>query len=231
MTRLLLLPGLAGNEVMWRAQLAALADRHPRVADVHMRFGSIPDMAAALLQEHAGDLVLCGASMGGMVAMEAARQAPARIRGLALLGTTARPESAEMREVRENAIRLFEAGRAAEVIEPNVQFAFHPDHAGDPAIARDYLGFVMAAGSAQLVRQNRAVIGRPDARLHLPALACPVLVMHGDSDQLVPLEHARETASLVPQAQLVVVERCGHMLTMERPLAVNRALAGWLGTL
>ncbi|HYF18085.1 MAG TPA: alpha/beta fold hydrolase, partial [Ramlibacter sp.] len=86
---LLLLPGLAGDEVMWQAQMEALREFSPRVADVHMRFASIHEMAAALLAENDGPLVLCGASMGGIVAMEAARQAPHRLRGLALLGTTA----------------------------------------------------------------------------------------------------------------------------------------------
>ena len=231
MTRLVLLPGLAGDRVMWRAQLQALSERDPVVADVHMRHATIPDMAAALLAETQGPLVLCGASMGGMVAMEAARQAPARVAGLALIGTTARPESAEMRDVRENAIRLFEQGRLREVIEPNVHFAFHPDHAADPAIAADYLEFVLRAGPQQLVRQNRAVIARPDARAHLPRLRCPVLVMHGEADELVPPDNARETAALMPHAQLVIVERCGHMLTMERPAAVSAALRDWLAAI
>ena len=231
MTRLVLIPGLAGDRVMWRAQLAALREREPLVTDVHMRHATIADMARALLGETEGQLVLCGASMGGMVAMEAARQAPRRVAGLALLGTSARPESAEMREVRENAIRLFEQGRVREVIEPNVHFAFHPDHAKEPSITASYLEFVLRAGAGQLVRQNRAVIERPDARVHLPRLRCPVLVMHGDADQLVPPENAREIAALVPQAQLVIVERCGHMLTMEQPALVNQALRSWLETL
>jgi len=81
MNRLILLPGLAADEIMWRAQVAALAAWSPRVADVHMRHDSIEAMAEALLAEEPGELILCGASMGGMVAMEAARQAPARIRG------------------------------------------------------------------------------------------------------------------------------------------------------
>ena len=64
----------------------------------------IEAMATALLAEHPGPLILCGASMGGMIAMEAARQAPDRIVGLALLGTNARPETPEMYELRESAI-------------------------------------------------------------------------------------------------------------------------------
>lgn len=93
MTTLVLLPGLAGDRVMWRSQLEALRAWDPLVPDVHMRNPTIEAMAAELLAETAGPLVLCGASMGGMVAMEAARQAPQRIRGLALLGTSARPGS------------------------------------------------------------------------------------------------------------------------------------------
>ena len=229
--QLVLLPGLAGDATMWRAQAAALADFHPHIADVHMRHDSIPAMAAALLAETEGLLVLCGASMGGMVAMEAARQAPQRVRGLALLGTTAQPESAQMRSLREAAIELFEQGRLAEVIEPNLMYAFHPDSLRDAALVRDYLGFVYRAGAAQLARQNRAVSARPDARAHLPSLRCPVLVMCGEDDQLTPPDGAREIAQCVPGAQLRLVPRCGHMLTMEQPQAVNAQLRDWLATL
>lgn len=225
-TSLILLPGLASNSAMWSAQLAGLARWQPVVSDVNAREDSIHAMAAALLRDHAGMLVLCGASMGGMVAMEAARQAPERIAGLALLGTDARHDSAAMTAMREQAIELFAQGRVREVIEPNVAFAFHPDNA--PALAGTYLDFVLAAGAQQLIRQNRAVISRPDARRHLPQLKCPVLVVCGDSDRLTPLERSQEIVSLVPQARLVVVPRCGHMLTMERPQVVNAVLAEWL---
>lgn len=232
MTRLVLLPGLAGDGAMWQAQLEALHDFEPLVADVHMRHGSIEAMAAALLAE-TGDapLVLCGASMGGMVAMEAARQAPGRMRGLALLGTSAQPETPQMRALREDAVVLFAQGRVLEVIEPNVRFAFHPDHAADPVLARRYVDFVLRAGADQLVRQNRAVTARPDARPHLPSLRCPVLVMCGEDDQLTPPAQSREIADLVPDARLVLLPRCGHMLTMEQPQAVNDVLRRWLASL
>ena len=229
MSNLILIPGLAGNASMWRAQLPALAPWRPRVTDVHMRAQSIPAMAELLLRETEGPLVLCGASMGGMVAMEAARQAPGRVQGLAVLGTDARPDSAEMTQLREAAIALFAQDRVREVIEPNVAMAFHPDNA--QALARDYLEFVLEAGSGQLIRQNRAVIARPDARVHLPQVRCPVLVMCGEADLLTPPERSREIAGLIPHAELVMVPRCGHMLTMERPEVVNAELARWLSAL
>jgi pimeloyl-ACP methyl ester carboxylesterase len=231
MHSLVLIPGLASDAAMWQPQLQALAGWRPVVTDVHTRNDSIPDMAAALLAEHPGSLVLCGASMGGMVAMEAARQAPGRIAGLALLGTDPGPETPEMRTLRENAIVLFAQGRLREVIEPNVGFAFHPDNARNPQLVDTYLEFVLRAGAEQLIRQNRAVIARPDATLHLPNLRCPVLVMCGESDQLTPPEKSRRIAQLVPHARLEWVPRCGHMLTMERPDLVNAVLADWLAGL
>ena len=229
MTQLILLPGLASNAVMWRHQLAALpADLNTAVTDVHSRFHSVEAMAHALLAENPGDLILCGASMGGFLAMEVVRQAPERIKGLALLGTNARPETDDMRQLREGAIRFFEQGRALEVLRFNLPMAFHPSRADDPALLQTYLDFVMEAGAAQLIQQNRALMARPDARLHLRQVVCPTLVMVGDADQLTPPDCSREIAALIPQAELVVVAQCGHMLTMEQPAVVTQVLVGWL---
>ncbi len=230
---LLLLPGLACNAAMWQPLLqsaagAGLAALQPVISDVHTRFLTVEAMAATLLQDNPGDLVLCGASMGGMLAMEAARQAPQRVKGVALLGTSAQPESDEMRQLREGAIGFFEQGRVQEVLQFNLPLAFHPSRAKDAVLAQAYLDMVLAAGADQLIRQNRAVIARPDARLHLAQLGCPLLVMYGDADTLTPPERSREIVALVTQAQQVVIGECGHMLTLERPDEVAHALGHWL---
>lgn len=229
--QLLLLPGLAADERMWRDVLPHMpAALRPAVVCAHQdaTLHSIEAFAERLLSLHTGPLILAGASMGGMVAMEAARQNPARVVGLALLGTTPRPETPDMRALREGAIALFEQGRLREVIEPNVALAFHPDNAADPALVQAYLDLVLDAGAAQLIRQNRAVIERPDARLHLPQVACRTLVLCGQADQLTPPECSEEIAALVPGAELNLLPACGHMLTMEQPTAVSRHLVQWL---
>ncbi len=216
---------------MWRGvQLLLPAALRPEVATAHqdVNLHTIEDFAARLLAQHTGPLVLAGASMGGMVAMEAARQAPERVAGLALLGTTARPETPDMRALREGAIELFERGRVREVIEPNVALAFHPVNAAKTDLVQAYLDFVLDAGADHLVRQNRAVIRRPDARTHLPAVACPVLVVCGAADQLTPPECSAEIAALVPGAEQHLLPDSGHMLTMEQPEVVARLLVQWL---
>lgn len=229
--QLLLLPGLAADERMWHGVLPLLpAALRPEVATAHqdVNLHRIEDFAARLLAQHAGPLVLAGASMGGMIAMEAARQAPQRVAGLALLGTTARPETPDMRALREGAIALFEQGRVREVIEPNVALAFHPVNAAKAELVQAYLDFVLDAGADHLVRQNRAVIHRPDARVHLPQVTCPVLVVFGAADQLTPPECSAEISALIPGAEYHLLPDSGHMLTMEQPEVVTSLLVQWL---
>lgn len=235
MLNLLLLPGLACDAALWRQQLPALAARHRvHVSDVHSRFDTLPQMAAALLAENPGRLVLMGASMGGMLALEAQAQAPERFAGLALLGTTARADTPELLRLRSDAIGLFEQGRMDEVLRANVPFAFHPARA-NPAegggLIGEYLQMVRRAGPAALIRQNRAVMARADRRPLLPHVACPTLVLCGEADRLTPPEHSREIAQAVPGARLEIVPGAGHMLTMEQPARVNALLLPWLASL
>jgi pimeloyl-ACP methyl ester carboxylesterase len=201
------------------------------VTDVHARHGSLPAMAAALLAECPGRHVLIGASMGGMLALEVARQAPERVRALALLGSSARADTPELLQLRGDAIVLFEQGRMDEVIQANVLFAFHPNGARRRELVDDYLQAMRRAGATQLVRQNRAVMARPDSRPLLPQLRCPVLVLCGEADRLAAPEHSREIAALVPGARLEIVPGAGHMLTMEQPERVNALLLDWLAAL
>lgn len=229
--RLRFLPGLASDARLWHAQQAAMPpalDAQVSMAAAAPHCTSIEQMAASVLASTAGPLLLCGASMGGMVAMEAARQAPERIAGLALLGTTARPESPDMHTLRTAAIERFAQGQIREVIEPNVAMAFHPRQAARADLVAHYLAFVLDAGAEVLIRQNRAVMARPDARQHLPALHCPVLVLCGDSDLLTPPDCSEEIAALVPRAELHRIADCGHMLTLEAPEQVNQHLLDWI---
>ena len=226
---IVLIPGLAADAAMWAAQRDALAaTREVHITDVHFRFATLPEMARALLAEHSGGLILCGASMGGMLAFEVLRQAPERVRGLALLGTSARPDTPDIAVLRAQAFAMIDAGEYEAMIRGNVPFSFHASRLGEPELVEAYLDLLRRAGPEQLVRQNLAIAARPDSRPLLPAVRCPTLVMCGDSDQVTLVEASREIAQQVPGAEFALIERCGHMLTMERPGEVNAALMGWL---
>ena len=68
------------------------------------------------------------------------------------------------------------------------------------------------------------ILGRPDSRPGLPAIACPTLILAGRDDAVTPPELQLEMATLIPDATLVLLPRCGHLAPLERPEAVTRQL-------
>lgn len=226
--RVLLLPGLACDDELFAGLRDTLAPWTPQVSDVHSHEPSLPAMATRLLADDDGPLLLVGTSMGGMLALEAARRAPQRIAGLALLGTSARADTPELIRLRSDAIVRFEQGGAEELLRANVMFAFHPQHQRDRTLVERYVQMVLRAGTAQLIAQNRAVMARADLRTALPAIGCPALLLCGEADVLTPPEHSREIATALPNARLEIVEGAGHMLTLEQPARVGALLADWL---
>lgn len=225
----LLLPGLASDRTLWRDQIPLLEQRGPvHVTDAHARHATLPDMAAAVLDETDGPLVLIGTSMGGILALEACRQAQRRVRALAVLGSTARADTPQMKEARTEAAALFEQGRIDDILRANLPFAFHPSKSSDRALAADYLAMVRRAGGAQLARQNRAMAARADLRPLLPGIACPLLVACGENDLLTPMACSEEIAAAAPNATLERLPACGHLLTLEQPGRVNELLLRWL---
>ena len=166
--------------------------------------------------------------MGGYLALTIVRHAPERVERLALLDTSARPETPEQTARRKPQIALTEAGRFAEV--PPLQFPVfvHRNRQGDDALRERVRVMAEETGAQAFLRQQQAIMTRPDARPSLGAIKCPTLVLVGDGDELTPPALAQEIAAGVADSRLVVIADCGHLTTMERPDAVNRALVEWM---
>ena len=104
----------------------------------------------------------------------------------------------------------------------------HRDRQGDEALKRLVRTMAEETGPEAFLRQQQAIIGRPDARPGLAAIACPTLVLVGDGDALTPPALAQEIAGGIRGARLVVIADCGHLSTLERPHAVTQALVEWM---
>lgn len=225
---LVLVPGLNGTGDLFGPQIAALAaSRRILVADVAAD-AAIAGMARRLLDAAPARFALAGLSMGGYVALDILRQAPERVTHLALLDTTARADAPESRERREELIALAEAGRFEEVHAALWPRLVHPARRSDRALEAVVLAMMRATGPEAFVRQERALMARPDARDLLPSIEIPTLVLVGVQDAITPPELAREMAEAVEWASLVVVPDCGHLSSLERPDDVTAALSAWL---
>ncbi len=225
---LVLIPGLNCTARLFEAQIAALGPSRDVVVADHTRDDTMPAIAARLLAAAPERFALAGLSMGGYVALEVMRQAPARVARLALLDTNAPADTDEARQNRERLIALAEKGRFGEVHGALWPRLVHPDRQGDAELERTVKGMMEETGADAFVRQQRAIMARRDSRSDLPSVAVPTLVLVGAQDVLTPPEQAEEMAGLVENAVLVTVPDCGHLSTLERPRAVTLALQRWL---
>ena len=104
----------------------------------------------------------------------------------------------------------------------------HKARLADKPLVETILQMADDIGVEAFKRQQAALMGRPDNRPLLPSIRCPTLVLVGREDALTPVELSQEIAAGIPGAKLEIVPDCGHLSTMERPEAVNRALRAWL---
>jgi len=224
-----LLPGLLCDASVWLAQVAALKP-HANVAVADFsQLDRIEDMARSALALRPGPLVVIGHSMGARVALEMMRAAPERIARLALLDTGIHPVREGEEANRQILVDLgFKDGMAA-LADSWLPPMVHEARVHDRSLMEPLKAMVMRATPEQHQRQIRALLNRPDPRALLPTIRCPVLVMVGRQDRWSPLAQHQEIATLIPNAELVVIEDSGHMSTIEQPDQVSRALLRWLG--
>ena len=222
------LPGLLEDAEAFRALMDGLADVAAcGVADM-TRESTIAGIArSALEQAPAGPLHLVGHSMGGYVALEILRQAPGRVAKVAFLNTHARPDSPEATENRRRLMALAERDFRA-VIDALLPKLMRPEHVKDGALAGIVANMALAIGKEAFRRQEEAIIARIDSRPHLGAIRCPALVVAARDDQLMPVEWLEELARGIPGARLAIVEKSGHMASVEQPRAVLALLREWL---
>jgi len=184
-------------------------------------------MAAAILATAPPRFALAGISMGGYLCFEILRQEPERVIKLALLDTSARPDTPEQSAQRRTLVAQARAGGFRALLD-GYNAMLHPTHQNDPALRETNIRMALSIGIDGFARQQEAIIARIDSRPGLPRISVPTLVLVGDSDPFTPPERSREIAAAITGARLVVVPECGHGSTLEQPEAVNQAMIEWI---
>jgi pimeloyl-ACP methyl ester carboxylesterase len=228
MTPILLLPGLLCDARLWRDQIASLGDiAAPVVADLTRddRLEAMAERALATMPQH---FAVAALSMGGYVAFALLRIAPARISRLLLMDTSARPDSEYQARRRRALIALSGSGRFHGVAPRMLPTLLHPDRLGDAALGAEVSAMAARVGRDAFVRQQTAILHRPDSRDDLAAIRVPTLVAVGAGDQLTPLPMAEEMARGIAGARLEMIPGCGHLPPMEDPGRTSALMRNWL---
>jgi pimeloyl-ACP methyl ester carboxylesterase len=225
---LVLVPGLLCSARLYGPQIEALWPNGPVTVADHRRDDGVAAIARRILDNAPPRFALAGLSMGGYIAFAMMRLAPERIDRLALLDTSARPDSAEQKASREKFIAMAEAGKLMDIVETLTPKFLHRNHAGDERLKGIVRAMARDTGVEAFVKQERTIMGRPDSRPLLASIKCPTLVLVGDGDELTPPDLAKEIAGGIAGSKLAIVPECGHLSTLEQPDAVNAAMAEWL---
>lgn len=230
---LILLPGLMCDAAVWAPQCAALQAQAQCVVPAYGLCDSLSAMAQQVLSQAPSErFSLAGHSMGGRVALEVLRLAPQRVARLALLDTGVQPLPAGADGERERVGRmaLLSQARRQGMRVMGSQWAramVHPDQRDTPLFDA-VLDMLERSSADQFAAQINALLTRPDASALLPTISCPTLVLCGREDNWSPPAQHERMRDAIANAELCVIERCGHMSTLEQPQAVNDALAAWL---
>lgn len=247
---LVLLHGFPLNGSVWDDQLAALSDRwlvivpdlrgHGRseAGDGQYTIDFMVDDLFTVLDEivpparAAGrhvPVVAGGLSMGGYVVLRAVEREPERFRALVLANTRSAADTDHTRFKRFDAVRAVRERGLGRYAEMFVKTSLgettrreRPDVVG--AVER----IVLASDPRGLVGAQLAMACRTDTTEALELLRMPTLVIAGEQDMITPADDAREMATRIAGARLVIIPRAGHTTALEAPGEFTRALEGFL---
>ena len=242
--------GLGGSHLSWWQQVAHFAPTHRCIAFAHRGFGPsrapaegidparyAEDLDAVLDAFGVDRAVLVGQSMGGWTAIEFALRRPERLRGLVLSATSGTIDPATLGDDTLRA-RLAEWDAQAQAarrtcLEAGIHVAAGARMAREqPALHLLYqlVDETSQGLDKQALRAKLVAMRRRDGAC-AAAIACPVLVVMGAEDIVVPWPMAEHLAAAFPAGRALVYPQTGHSPYFERATRFNADLAAFLAAL
>jgi pimeloyl-ACP methyl ester carboxylesterase len=185
------------------------------------------DVSSLILGIGLETAVVVGHSMGGFVALSLALHSPELVSGLVLVGTAAMGKVRDLGTgARARTALEMRAGSLADIVRANVEAGVAPAFLRDypERISRFVDGRVALPPRGRGVEGQRRAAGLFDVRERLWEISCPVLVCHGEDDEVVPVVRGRELASGIRNARLLTWAGLGHYPCLEAPESLGQAI-------
>lgn len=224
MTALIWLPGMMCDGRLFAPQCDVLGGQ----VIVSNDRDTIGEMAADILAVAPEAFALAGLSMGGIIAMEVLRQAPARVTKIALMDTNPKAEHPAVAKSREAQIAKVLSGALDSVMRDEMKPNYLTDGPNRAQILDLCMDMANDLGPQTFVNQSRALQTRPDQQQTLSQTTCPALVLCGRDDTLCPVHRHELMHDLMPHSTLQVIDNAGHLPTLEQPEITTQALRRWL---
>lgn len=243
---LLLIHGFPQDHTLWSSTAEALGDAAEVIAPDLRGFGAdrrpVPEVMT--MEAYAADLkqlldergveqvVLCGLSMGGYVALAFRAKWPERVRGLVLCNTRATADTAEGRTARtETAATALEKGVALIARGMMPKLLSSNSRAAAPELALAVEAMMARQRPQAVAAAARGMAQRPDRTAMLPSITVPTLIVTGDRDELMPLPTSEAMHQAIRGSELVVLPGVAHLSNLEAPEPFQASLRRFLASL
>jgi pimeloyl-ACP methyl ester carboxylesterase len=240
---LLFIHGYPLSRKIWTPQLTGLSDQ-AKVISIDLRghgesypfegrysMALLADDCKQLLDEIGihSPILVCGLSMGGYVTMALYREFPGLFKGMILTSTKSGSDSVEGKANRDIAIKdayehgaNFIADNMLNKIVSPITYSTKPD-------LLENIHAIMANTSIRgIVGALQGMKERPDSTTVLSQVKCPVIIIHGEDDQLIPVKDAELMHHHIPNSQFVVIPHAGHLPNLEQPDRFNQVLRDFI---
>jgi 3-oxoadipate enol-lactonase len=237
-----LLHGFPLNGAMWDEVGPALAERyHVIVPDLRGHGATNAPEGPYEMADHAADVIallswigidmaaIVGLSMGGYVALQLITEYADRVSAVVLADTMGRGDNEERQRTRAaqaDVIRSDGLARFADLVMPRM-FS-RPVFGERPALVERFRQTILSQRPEAVIAALRGLASRPNMLGPLAEVRLPTLVLVGSEDAATTPDDARELASVIQGAELVVLPGAGHMSCWEDPLAFNAAVRDFL---
>lgn len=222
----LLIPGFMCDDSLWQAILPRLEEiGQIQLAD--LKHGdTIEAMATRIIASMPDQCIVIGFSLGGYVAREIALSAPYKLARLILLNTSSRASTKDERQHNQQLIHISKNANFKGQPLRAFQRTLHPDRQNQPELLAQLQAMSLHLGKEVFQRQLGLV--RIDGAPSLARISCPTLVIASRNDQMRTLEESENLANGIPSASMHIIEDCGHMSVLEKPLEVLAYIDNWL---
>ncbi len=241
---LILIHAFPLSSQMWNPQIKGLEQRVKVIAPDLPGFGRSPHQAKPCIEEMAQEVdrlldslkvkepvIMAGLSMGGYVAFEFLRQFPHQVRGLGLFSTRAGADTEQAREKRlktAQSIRDSGLGPFAKSILPNLLGKTTLE--SKPDLVDETKRMILENNSEGIASALLAMADRQDSTELLASIQCPTLIIAGNEDSLIPFSEAETMHRKIPNSQLHIIEKAGHLVNLEQPEEFQKILEEFLIT-
>lgn len=240
---LMLLHGFPLDTRMWKNQLGSLSSSYQCIAPEFRGFGqsssesggySLGDLAEDIEyvrshMAHEQQIVLCGLSMGGYVALEYWSRYPQHLAGLILSNTNPFADPPETVQNRLKTADLAKSQGTWAATEPMIpKLLSEHTLTSAPDVVDSVKAMLQATPPSAIANAQQAMAKRQDFSPRLSQITTPTLVVTSELDALAPPEQTKQWAAELPNSSVEIIPGAGHLPPLEAPQAFDKAVIGFL---